>query len=160
MVRGPFAVPGGAISALRLVRDTGDVLHGHLVEVERLGGVVGVEHVLVDDDAVVRGGVEERIDAGEGGLHGRGSGRGRGGGGDGSRGDLGRRGVAGTLRCDGALLRPSLEEQDGQAPQPCDASTRSATTICCSRVALSAVAANWPPPWPVHVLGENCSPPW
>src|SRR5690606_38641188 len=37
-----------------------------------------------------------------------------------------------------AQRRPSFLEQLGHAPQPEDARTRSATTICCSRVAWCA----------------------
>jgi hypothetical protein len=55
---------------------------------------------------------------------------------------------------------PSLREQAGQAPQPCSASTRSATTICSSRLALLAVAANSSPSNAVQVRGENWRPPW
>ena len=67
--------------------------------------------------------------------------------------------MAGAERSVAPLLSPRLEEQDGHAPQPWFARTRSATTICCSRVAWFAVAAYCPPPCAFHVLGENCSPP-
>jgi hypothetical protein len=36
-------------------------------------------------------------------------------------------------------LAPTFLEQDGQAPQPCEASTRSATAICCPRLAPCAL---------------------
>ena len=39
------------------------------------------------------------------------------------------------------LLRPALTEQTGQAPGPCEASTFSATEICCARLAWLACAA-------------------
>src|SRR6266536_1030416 len=58
-----------------------------------------------------------------------------------------------------AYRRPSLREHSGQAPHPWPARTRSATMICCSRVARSARGANWPPPKPVQVAGRNWSPP-
>ena len=50
-----------------------------------------------------------------------------------------------VVRCR-AQRSPSLREQAGQAPQPCRAWTRSATAICCSRVAWSARGAYLPPP--------------
>ena len=51
---------------------------------------------------------------------------------------------------------PTFFEQDGQAPQPCEARTRSATAICCSRLAPDAEPF---PPWARQVDGENCRPP-
>src|SRR5690606_41518552 len=44
-------------------------------------------------------------------------------------------------------VRPSLREQAGHAPQPCDFWTFIAMAICCSRVARSARGAYCPPPW-------------
>ena len=70
-------------------------------------------------------------------------------------------GVAGvasgaTLIFSGMPCSPSLREQAGQAPQPCLASTRSATTICCSRHAWWATPV---PPKARQVPGVNCRPP-
>ena len=68
---------------------------------------------------------------------------------------------SGALRCVAACPRaPALREHTGQAPQPCLASTRSATAICSARLAWWADGANWPPPKPRQVDGENCRPPW
>src|SRR6478735_231582 len=66
--------------------------------------------------------------------------------------------------CTGALwtgappppLSPSCDEQDGQAPQPWEAWTRSATAICCSRLAFSGEPV---PPYADQVLEVNCRPP-
>src|SRR5699024_388434 len=55
---------------------------------------------------------------------------------------------------------PALALQVGQAPQPCTAWTFLAISICCSRVAWSAVGAYWPPPKAFQVDGVNCRPPW
>ena len=62
-----------------------------------------------------------------------------------------------TLR--GVALE-SPRPHTGHAPRPWVASTRSATAICSSLVAMCAAGAYSPPPWPDQVLGENCSPPW
>ena len=56
-------------------------------------------------------------------------------------------------------VAPALREQTGHAPQPWPASTRSATMICCSRLAWSAAAANCAPPKARHVEDVNWSPP-
>src|SRR5215212_6936769 len=66
-------------------------------------------------------------------------------------------------RCRGVLLlggdgyrRPSLLEQAGQAPQPWEARTRSATRICSARLALWAEPV---PPLARQVPGANWRPP-
>src|SRR6185436_9742756 len=71
---------------------------------------------------------------------------------------LGVAGVAcgATLIESGLPCSPSLREQAGQAPQPCLASTRSATTICSTR---DASWARPPPPKARQVLGVNWRPP-
>jgi hypothetical protein len=51
---------------------------------------------------------------------------------------------------------PILAEQDGQAPQPCDACTRCATRICSARLALCAEPL---PPFAAQVPDENWRPP-
>jgi hypothetical protein len=60
------------------------------------------------------------------------------------------------LRLRGGHRRPIREEHDGQAPQPCDASTRWATRICSAR---PAVCGEPLPPFARQVPGENCRPP-
>jgi hypothetical protein len=69
--------------------------------------------------------------------------------------------LAVTVRWVAELPRaPALLEHTGQAPQPCPASTFSATAICSSRLARLAEEANWLPPKLRQVDGVNCSPPW
>ena len=82
----------------------------------------------------------------------------------------GRRLRAGAGRCglgggrgraaegDGRAVAPALREQTGHAPQPCPASTRSATTICCSRLAWLALSAKTLPPKACHVEGGELEP--
>lgn len=53
-------------------------------------------------------------------------------------------------------LRPSRDEHAGQAPQPCDASTRFATAICSDLLADAGVPV---PPLAAQVLWENWRPP-
>jgi hypothetical protein len=60
------------------------------------------------------------------------------------------------VRLLGGHRRPSRAEQAGQAPQPCDASTRWATRICAARL---AVAGEPLPPFARQVPAENCRPP-
>ena len=69
-------------------------------------------------------------------------------------------GVAGALVTVRGVGPDRPRPHTGQAPLPWVASTFSAMAICCSRVAILAAGANWPPPWPDQVLGENCRPPW
>src|SRR3546814_8074699 len=52
------------------------------------------------------------------------------------------------------LVTPASTDVVGHAPHPWVPRTRLATSICCSRVALSAVGAYWPPPLPVQEIGR------
>jgi hypothetical protein len=51
---------------------------------------------------------------------------------------------------------PTFREHDGHAPQPCDASTRSATAICWARLAVDGLPC---PPCARQVDWVNCRPP-
>jgi hypothetical protein len=56
-------------------------------------------------------------------------------------------------------VRPACGPQTGQALGPCEARTFSATAICWSLVAWSAVEAYWVPPKAAQVDAENWRPP-
>jgi hypothetical protein len=61
-----------------------------------------------------------------------------------------------TLR---GVERDSGPPHTGQEPLPWEASTRSATAICSSLVAMLAAGAYCPPPCDAQVPEVNCSPP-